>query len=492
MKKIFLLVLTIVALGSSMRAETYNLTLQESIEVAKQKSYSMKQLEQSLKIAEHNLNSTTSRLKTHITLNLTTPNYQEIVREKADSSGVFFAVKQLSYSGNVSVNQPLPTDGEIYVRTGLSTLKDYYDNFRSSNLNTIIGFRQPLDIFYGYSQIKTDLKNARLSYESAQKSYKREELDLIYQVSASYYNLLSLQKQTEIALSNLERQTEAFEISKNKYEAGLIREVDALQMEVDLAAAQSDYDLAYFNQHASINSFKEIIGIDLTDDVILSSQLDYKVVLVNPEDAVEKALKNRIELREYDIQIELNKLSIKRQKVMGLPRGTIDASYERIGLAMSRNDFDVPNSVRNSYNNLWDRGPAFRVGFSVSIPILDFGENRSYVRAAEARLKNTEYIKEDRTREIEVSVRNLAAGINTNLKRLQMLEKNVSVAEKSFDITLQRYSDGDIDSQALALERNRLNSAYVSHLGAYIQYQLSLVQLTRDTLYDFIRDVSAE
>jgi hypothetical protein len=61
----------------------------------------------------------------------------------------------------------------------------------------------------------------------------------------------------------------------------------------------------------------------------------------------------------------------------------------------------------------------------------------------------------------------------------------VKVAEKSFDITLQRYADGDIDSQSLALERNRMNTAYTSHLNAYINYQLSLADLMRKTFYDF-------
>ena len=61
----------------------------------------------------------------------------------------------------------------------------------------------------------------------------------------------------------------------------------------------------------------------------------------------------------------------------------------------------------------------------------------------------------------------------------------MKVAEKSFDITLQRYTDGDIDSDALALERNRMNTAYTSHLNAYINYQLSLADLMRKTFFDF-------
>jgi outer membrane protein len=88
-------------------------------------------------------------------------------------------------------------------------------------------------------------------------------------------------------------------------------------------------------------------------------------------------------------------------------------------------------------------------------------------------------------RKIEREVRNLVAELNSSLKRLQLLEKNVKVAEKSFEIMRLRYSDGDIDSQALALERERLNNAYVSHLSAYINYQLQLADLMRLTFFDF-------
>jgi outer membrane protein TolC len=110
------------------------------------------------------------------------------------------------------------------------------------------------------------------------------------------------------------------------------------------------------------------------------------------------------------------------------------------------------------------------------------------VRAAEARQRQNYLAKEELERSIETEIRNSVAQLNNNLKRLQLLEKNVTIAEKSFAITLQRFTDGDIDSQTLALERNRLNSAYRNHLSAYIAYQLSLADIMRKTLYDFEKE----
>ena len=350
---------------------------------------------------------------------------------------------------------------------------------------TFLRLRQPIDALYGYNSIRSALKSARLDYERTNKSLRREELNLVYRVSSSYYNLLSLQRSAEIAKLDYERQTEANVIAQNKYASGLIREVDALQMEVDLAESLNSYEMALINQESAINSFKELLGIELTDSVMLKDELKYNVVVVDTEKAVEYALKNRTELRERDIAIEQQQMAIRQQKAQGMVRGYFDAYVQKTGTSMEDMGATYGSTIQTSAYDFMDRPINYGVGLTVSVPLLDWGENRARVRAAEARQRQNILAKEELERSIETEIRNSVAQLNNNLKRLQLLEKNVAIAEKSFAITLQRFTDGDIDSQTLALERNRLNSAYRNHLSAYIAYQLSLADIMRKTLYDF-------
>lgn len=490
MKKIILAFAILLIQLNNAKTETYNLDLAKSIEIAKEKSYSMKYLVQDFKIAEYNLKSATSRFKTHINMNFTAPEYTETIRTFEDSTGItFYPIKQLQYQTNLTINQPLPTDGNVYVKTGLANYDDFFSNYRSSYLSTRFGFTQPIDALYGYNSIKSSLKQAQLAYERSSKQLKREELNLVYDISNSFYNLLSVQKSEEIARLDLDRQKEAFIMAKNKYEAGLIREVDALQMEVDLAEAQNNFDMAVVNENAAMNAFKHSIGIELTDVVNLNSKFDYEIVIVDPEKAVQLAKTNRLEVREQEIQIELTKMNVKQQKAQGMIRGNLNAYYEKVGVSQNDINTNIQTSIQRSYQNFLERPQNFGVGFTISVPILDWGENRALVRAAEARLQQNVLRKEEVQRTIEREVRNLVDDLNSSLRRLQLLEKNVKVAEKSFDITRQRFSDGDIDSQALALERTRLNNAYNSHLRAYINYQLKLADIMRKTFYDFQKNV---
>ena len=471
------------------KAESYKLTLEESIEIAIQKSYSMQLLKQDFKIAEDNLLAIKSGLKTNIRMNLSLPDYTATVKERADSAGVYYSVKGLQYKSNLSINQPLPTDGNIYIQSGLSTLRDYFNDLRSSSINTRIGFSQPIDALYGYNALRSQLKRAELAYEQSNKRLKREELNLFYEVSQAYYNLLSVQKRAEFAYLDLIRQTNAQDISKKKYEAGLIREVEALQNEVELAEAQSNYDIAILDNKSASNAFKQTLGLNLEDSVELYSDLQqYQVVVVDHDQAIKLALENRLEIREQDIQIEQQKLAIKQQKVAGMIRGSLNAYYEKFGYAISRDNYDIAKSIDQSFSDFKTRPYNYGFSFSIIVPILDWGQNRALVRASQARLKQNEIQKSQLQVNIKAEVINLVDNVNTSLKRLQLLEKSLVVAQKSFEITSQRYSDGDIDSQSLALERNRLNTSYQSHLNAYIYYQLSLADLMRKTFYDFRND----
>ena len=486
MKKTVLIALVLCILPFSSKSETYVLNLPKSIEIAKNQSFSMLSLVQDFKIAEFNLKSATSRLKTHIELNFVSPSYSNTVEAfTTDTSITYYSSKVLNYGGDLTINQPLPTDGYVYMKSGVSNTDVFSLSKRSPRLYTTFGLEQPLTSLYGYNKVKSDLKLAELAYERSKKGLKREELNLVYTVSNSFYNLLSQQKASEIASTNYDRQKEAYDISQNKYKAGLIKEVEALQMEVDLAEAKNNYDLSIVNQGAALNAFKHLIGINFSDSVSISSEFKYDVVIVDPDRAVQLALQNRLEIREQEISIEQNKLNVKSQKSIGMIQSSLNLSYGKEGISYQGINTNIASSLNNSYSDFLNRAPNYGIGLTIKVPILDFGENRAKVFAAQSALKQSLLRKEDVQRGIEREVRDLVAELNSSLKRLQLLETNIVVAEKSFGITRQRYSDGDIDSQSLALERTRLNTAYTSHLNAYISYQLVLADLMRKTFYDF-------
>ena len=81
MRKIFLTTLALIVCCSVLKSQVYNLSLEESIEIAKKQSFQIQNLLQEKLIAEHQLKYVTARLKTRVTMNLTLPQYTEYVQQ---------------------------------------------------------------------------------------------------------------------------------------------------------------------------------------------------------------------------------------------------------------------------------------------------------------------------------------------------------------------------------------------------------------------------
>jgi len=460
--------------------------LEKSIALAMERSHNMRRLKEALEQSKHELRAATSRFRTHIDLDLAIPNYTESISQWEDSTGInFFPVKQLRVSSYLTIDQPLPSDGNIYVRSGFYNVDDLGNEERLTHLNSMIGFRQPLTALYSYNHIRSEFKRAELNYELALKRLRREELNLIYLTSQAFYQTVNNKERMNISLQTLERQREATEIARDKYNAGLIREVESLQMDVDLAQSMNDYDISTVTYLSQLNYFKHQLGLELADSVTLQSDMSYNRVKVDEDFAVNHGLENRMELREHEIGIELSEIDIKRTRSAGQINGQVTGYYEFIGTQKNHMPIPIGESFGTSWDMLRDRPGNFGVALTVNIPIIDWGENKSLVRAAQSNLKMNQISLDEERISIEMEIRNTVKQLQSSLRRLELLERNLEVAEKSFDISKQRFSNGDIDSQSMALERERLNTAYIAHLDSYIQYKLLLADLMRKSFFDF-------
>jgi len=199
--------------------------------------------------------------------------------------------------------------------------------------------------------------------------------------------------------------------------------------------------------------------------------MEYQPVYIDPEKAVRLGLKHRLEICEKEIDIELANINIKKEKLDGQITGSVSAYYDLIGVGEDNLNIGMSNTYQDAINHLKSKQGDKGISFNISIPVWDWGVTKSNLRMSQHSLNNEKIT-------VEQEIREVGSRLNNSLKRLQLLEKNVKVAEKIFEISKQRFSKGEINSQSLALDRNRLSQAY-------IDYKLLLADLTRKTFYDF-------
>jgi outer membrane protein TolC len=89
---------------------------------------------------------------------------------------------------------------------------------------------------------------------------------------------------------------------------------------------------------------------------------------------------------------------------------------------------------------------------------------------------------------IKQEIRDGVRSLQSAQQRLEITQRSEELAEKSYKISLLKFEGGDLSSQDLALEQNRLTQARTNSLNAIIDYKQALADLRRKTLWDFEKD----
>lgn len=487
--------------GGTGTQDTLVITLDESIDIALKKSYSIGRLRQEMRYAERTLWAARAGYRTNIRTSLYAPVYDEgfTLVDVIGENPVAKQFGSLQMRGVLDIIQPMPWlplgGGDITLRTEAYQLNSWTPSptdpaidLKSNKFYTALSaiLTKPL---FTINTLALNLKQAELSYERQSRVYKRMELDLVYRVTSSFYELYSISEHYEINRENVSRQEDIYLTTKNKFDAGLIAEVDAMQAEVDLIQFKNELKASEGYLQEQEAAFKQLIGLPMSSGVKVVSELELKPVHVDAERALELALKNRSEIVEKQLDIENQQINIKEIDERTSVKGNLRGYYELAGF--SDPDLAYGISTLDLFRSSWDvlrQTPNRGVMFELEIPIWDWGKNKAQVEAATANLKADKLDLEYLHTTIEREVRDIVHTVGRAWDRVQMLAKGRDVSQRSFDISIKRFANGDITSTDLARASEQLNTAQYSYLSAYVEYKKALADLKRKTLYDFEND----
>ena len=120
-----------------------------------------------------------------------------------------------------------------------------------------------------------------------------------------------------------------------------------------------------------------------------------------------------------------------------------------------------------------------------SYPLMDWGRAKNQVRREQVRLKQRELNLDNTKRTIEQEIREIVRSVYEAEKRYRINRRNQEVAVQSYRISQMRFENGDMTSQELSIEQERLSQVQLAYIDSYITYRLSVADLNRKTMYDF-------
>ncbi|MCF8221733.1 MAG: TolC family protein [Bacteroidales bacterium] len=450
------------------------LTLESAMAIAEENSPSIKMTRLNLERSRENLNAQRAALKSNFSLSINPFSYTHN-REFNDLISQWNTRETTSSLGTFRISQPIvATDATISLTNTLSWQNSYseYNDTRTKGFsnNLSLNINQPL---FTYNRTKLRIKELELALENSRLNYAIQRLSLERQVAQYFYLVYQQQQSLIIEKEAYENMKKSYEIIKNKVDAGLSAREELFQAELNLATSNSDVDNQRVSLEDAKDDFKLLIGMSLYDDVIVIPDISVDTVDVDIAFALDHGLKNRMELRQREIDIENSEFSLIQTKALNEFHGDLNLS---VGL------FGDNENLGNIYASPTDNQ---QVSLSFSIPLWDWGERESRIKAAEASIESQRINYEQEENDIIINIRKVYRNL-TNLKnQIEIAKQNVKNAQLTYELNLEKYENGDLTGMDLNIYQNQLSEKQLALTNALISYKLELLNLKIQTLYDF-------
>ncbi len=467
---ILLLLFTISLSGFSQQG----FTLEQALSIAEANSPSIKRTKLNLVRSQENLNAQNASLKSNFSLTINPIGYSQN-RAFNDLISKWNSTKTTESFGLFTISQPIMlTDA----RVSLINRFGYKDSYSEFTDQTTKGFSNDISInidqpLFTYNRTKLQLNELHLALENSQLNYAIQLLALEKQVTQAYYYVYQQQQSLDISNQAFRNMQQSYEVIKNKVDAGISAREEMFQAELNLATTKSDYENKQVSLENAKDDFKILIGTSLYEDFTVLPNIAVDTIPVDISFAIDHGLKNRMELRQREITIETSQFDLIQTKALNEFKGSLGLS---IGL------FGDNEKFADVYANPTDNES---VSLSLTIPLWDWGEKKSRIKATEASIETAAIGLEEEQNNIILDIRKVYRNLINLQNQIEIARQSVINAQLTYDLNLEKYKNGDLTGMDLNIYQNQLSEKQLSYTNSLISYKLELLNLKIQTLYDF-------
>lgn len=313
----------------------------------------------------------------------------------------------------------------------------------------------------GASQIYFNLSKAEL---------KNQISKTVLSVQNAFYGALLLKKIYDITEASFLNAQENLKNAKSFYQQGLVSEFDILQAEVAVENIRPVLFQMENNLKSALDGLKLLTGIPQTEEITISGEFDYKdEELPLESDLISEALQSNFALKSLDLKKQVDKEFIQLDISEYWPNIYAFGNYTYAG-----------SSDKWKFQNY----SQMAVGVGLSINLWKGNRTKNRVEQATISYKQTEEMLEQYKNLVVTQVKSKL----NELKRIKSLidaqSKNVSVAERAYEIARVRYKEGtgnqlEIQNADLALKQARTN--YIQSVHSYMINKFELEQILGKT-----------
>jgi outer membrane protein TolC len=411
-------------------------------------------------------------------------------------------LQQNTTNGNISYSQAFPTG------TSLSAIFDNSrgttnspNSFLNPTLNSYyhVLLQQQLLAGFGFGPNFRYFRIAKNNQKISDEAFKLQVISTVTQIANMYWDLVAAYEDEQVKSRSLDFANQTLDSDRKQLSLQAIPAMDVMKAEAEVANREQDLTVAKTTLQFQELLMKNALTKNLDDPTLeampvrptdKSGTVDTATPQGQTEDMIARALRDRIELGESDLDLDNRRISQSAARNAVLPSVAVTAFYGGTGLAglpnpasdiVSTAPRDFGGAVKNAFNNT---APDYYVGLSVNIPIRNRIAKSDQYRA-ELETRQSELRLQQLKKQIRIEVRNAQYALEQSEARVGSARKGRDLAQKTFDITAKEQELGaGSNYQTLTAQRDLAvaESALVAAMTAYQKAKIELDRSVGSTL----------
>jgi len=288
---------------------------------------------------------------------------------------------------------------------------------------------------------------------------------LVVTVVQNYYGLVSAQRKNAYAQQSLREAQQFLDITQKQERGGEAAHSDVVKAQIQVEQRQRDAQDARLAMDKSRIGLSVLIFPDYRQDFSVADDLDTRPGVPPFEEVQNLAAKNSPEIRAAQAAVEQERYGIRAARSAFLPSLSFDYWY-----GIDANQVAIFN--QDHQRNLGSSAQA-----SLTIPVWNWGANRSRLRQAELRLEQANV-------NLTFTQRQLLANLNSFYMEAQAADAQVAslahsadLASESLRLTLLRYRAGEVTVLEVVDAQSTLVQARNAHTDGLVRYRVALAEL---------------
>lgn len=376
-------------------------------------------------------------------------------------------------------------------------------------LSTSFSFGSAFDIFNFY-RLRNTVEAAGYQREASKVSEEKAKNDIGLRVANAY--LLALQAKEQVKVSELQigLTTEQLNVTRKRVEAGALPELNAAEIEAQLATDSSNYITAVANTELQLLQLKAVLNLDAAVPFDVETPDLDKIPMeplsaLQPEAVFALALANLPQLKISELNIKAAEKTSAAAKAAMYPAvggfvnlgtnfystlqraipGSTPAGERETGLIAKDGTTSYPvfsqvftgKTVNKSFTQVWrgfgsqlNQNFGQNLGLSFSIPVFNGFQARNNYERTKLDLRGMQLQKEldNQTlkQEVYTAYNNAVAAFQKEIAG----RKAVETALRSYELSKKRYDVNLLTSFELITNQNNLVTAQINYLLARYDY----------------------